>query len=135
MTKGAAGRLYPYVLAVLRITTGFMFWQHGLRKFGYLEGRPTEFPALNWFAGVLEAFGGPLIALGVFTKPLAFLLSGEMAVAYFRAHAPRGFWPILNGGEGAAMFCFIFLFLWIAGPGKPAVDNWIAKKAGPRWWV
>jgi putative oxidoreductase len=113
--------------------TGFMFWQHGMRKFGYLEGRAAEFPDLRWFAGVLEMFGGPLISLGLFTKPLAFLLSGEMAVAYFRVHAPQGFWPILNAGEPAFPFCFIFLLFATTGPGKFGVDGWIAKRFGPRW--
>jgi putative oxidoreductase len=135
LNKGLLATLYPYTLAILRITSGFMFWQHGLRKFGYLGGNVAEFPALAWFAGVMEMIGGPMIALGIFTKPLAFLLSGEMAVAYFRAHAPRSFWPILNNGEDAALYCFIFLFLWTAGSGALSVDRILAKKLGPKWWL
>ena len=116
-------RFQPYALALLRIASGFMFLQHGLQKFGLLDGRARVFPELTWFAGVMEVVGGPLIALGIATKPVAFLLSGEMAVAYFRSHAPRNFWPILNGGEAAFLFCFIFLFLATAGPGKFSVDG------------
>jgi putative oxidoreductase len=100
-----------------------MFMQHGLQKFGFLEGRVRVFPDLTWFAGWMEVIGGPLIALGLWTKPVAFLLSGEMAVAYFRSHAPRNFWPILNGGEPAFLFCFIFLFLVTAGSGAFSVDG------------
>src|SRR3990172_4754418 len=81
------GKFYPYTLTVLRVMTGFMFWQHGLQKFGFLDGQVREFPDLLWFAGVLELFGGSLIALGIFTRPVAFLLSGQMAVNYFLAHA------------------------------------------------
>ncbi len=135
MTSPLADKCYPYALSILRIVSGFMFWQHGLRKFGFLEGRAQEFPGIGWVAGVMEMFGGPLLALGIFTKPLAFLLSGQMAVAYFRTHAPRGFWPILNGGEGAAIFCFIFLFLSVAGAGKLSFDVWIERKIGPRSWL
>ena len=110
MVSRTIERFQPYALAILRITSGFMFWQHGLQKFGILEGRPREFPDLTWFAGVLEIFGGPLIALGVWTRTVAFLLSGQMAVAYFRSHAPRDFWPILNGGEAASCSALSFCF-------------------------
>ncbi len=123
-------RLRPHTLAILRITTGFMFWQHGLQKFGMLDGRVREFPDLTWFAGVLEIVGGPIIALGLWTQPVAFLLSGQMAVAYFRSHAPRDLWPILNGGEAAFLFCFVFLFLATAGAGRFSVDGWMKARAG-----
>ena len=116
-------------LAILRVTTGFMFLQHGLQKIGYLEGRVREFPELTWFAMVLELFGGALIVLGLFTRPVAFLLSGQMAVAYFSHMAEGGFWPILNGGERAYLFCFVFLFLVTAGPGQASIDGWLAKKS------
>jgi putative oxidoreductase len=79
-------------------------------------------------AGILEVFGGALMALGLFTRPVAFILSGEMAVAYFRQHAPRGLWPILNGGELAVLFCFLWLFFSVAGPGRISVDTLIRKK-------
>jgi putative oxidoreductase len=74
---------------------------------------------------VLEVFGGALIVLGLFTRPVAFLLAGEMAVAYFQAHAPRAFWPILNGGEAVVLFCFVFLYLFAAGPGPYSIDGWL----------
>jgi putative oxidoreductase len=109
-----------------------MFFQHGLQKIGYLEGRVTVFPQLTWFAMLLELGGGALIMLGLFTRPVAFLLSGQMAVAYF-TWVPRGFWPILNGGERAYLFCFIFLFIVTAGPGNLSLDGWLGKKFGDRW--
>ena len=135
MISNLTAKFYPYVLTIVRVMIGFMFWQHGLQKFGYLEGRVRAFPELTWFAAVLELFGGALIAFGIFTRPLAFLLSGQMAVAYFLSHAPGGFWPILNGGERAFLFCFIFLFLVVAGPGKLSLDGWIEKKFGTRSWM
>ena len=115
--------------ALLRIVTGLLFMQHGVQKlFGLLAppdrpftGAPPMFSQF-WFAGVLETFGGALIVLGLFTRPVAFLLSGEMAVAYFQAHFPRSFWPILNGGEGPVLFCFIFLYLFAVGAGPFSVD-------------
>jgi putative oxidoreductase len=122
-------------LSILRIVIGFTFWQHGLAKFGFLEGRIREFPELTWFAGVLEIVGGLLIALGIFTKPLAFLLSGQMAFAYFLSHAPDGFWPLLNGGEPAVLYCFTFLFLAVAGAGKLSVDSWLERRIGARAWM
>src|ERR671914_1300328 len=89
--------------ALLRVVTGLMFWQHGAQKlFGWLDGRQVqELASLSGVAGVLEFFGGILIILGLFTRPVAFILSGEMAVAYFMAHAPQGLWPIANRGEAA----------------------------------
>ena len=128
MLSKLANKLQPYTLTILRITTGFMFFQHGLQKYGFLEGRIREFPELTWFAAVMEVLGAPLIMLGLFTRSVSFLLSGQMAVAYFIAHAPRGFWPVLNGGEHTALFCFIFLLLATTGPGALSVDRWICKK-------
>ncbi len=81
-----------------------------------------------WFAGVMEFFGGLCVLLGLFTRPVAFLLSGEMAVAYFMGHAPRGFWPILNHGELAVLFCFIFLLLAVAGGGQFTLDKLIYRR-------
>lgn len=116
-------------LSLLRMVAGAAFMQHGVQKlFGLLlppdrawNGAP-EMLSQMWFAGVLEVFGGALIVLGLFTRPVAFLLSGQMAVAYFQAHLPRSFWPILNGGEPAVLFCFIFLFLFAAGAGPWSLD-------------
>jgi putative oxidoreductase len=121
-------------LTLLRIIAGLLFMQHGAQKlfgvFGGLggNGAPAPFPQLMWFAGVMEFFGGLCVLLGLFTRPVAFLLSGEMAVAYFMGHAPRGFWPILNHGELAVLFCFIFLFLAVAGGGQFTLDKLIYRK-------
>ena len=135
MVSNLTAKFSPYTLSFLRIVGAFLYMQHGLQKFGLLEGTVREFPELRWFAGVMESFGGPLLMLGVFTRPLAFLLSGEMASAYFITHAPRGFWTILNGGEDAAFYCFLFLYLATAGPGKLSVDSWLEKRIGRRWWM
>ena len=130
MLDTLAGR----ALSVLRIVAGFTFSLHGCQKlfgaFGGLGGKgaAAAFPSLFWTAGCLEAVGGLLMLLGLFTRPVAFVLCGEMAVAYFRAHAPRGFWPILNGGELAVLYCFIYLYLCIAGPGTVSLDRLIWKK-------
>ncbi|MBI3933070.1 MAG: DoxX family protein [Acidobacteria bacterium] len=111
--------------------TAFLFWQYGVRKFfGWFGGRRVEVFALRWFAGIMESFGAPLIALGLFTRPLAFLLAGEMATAYWTSHFPRGpgFWPIQNGGEPAVLFCFIYLFLFAAGPGRFSLDGLLSRR-------
>ena len=117
----------PRMLSVLRIVTALLFMQHGTAK---LFGVPhqamfdnLQLMSLMGLQGVLEAFGGLLLAIGLFSRPVAFLLSGNMAVAYFMAHAPKGAWPILNGGDLAVLFCFVFLYLWVAGPGPWSVDE------------
>ena len=110
-------------LTLLRIVTGFLLMPHGAQKlFGWLGGMgpggaSAPFLGLIWFAGVFELFGGLGILLGVFTRPIAFVLSGFMSVAYFMAHAPQGFWPLLNRGELAVLYCFIFFLLAAAGGG------------------
>jgi putative oxidoreductase len=120
------------VLSVLRIVAGLMFMEHGLAK---LFGFPSAalhpvFPALLWFAGVLECFGGALVALGLLTRPVAFLLSGEMAIGYFMAHAPRSFYPLLNGGEAAVLYCFLFLYFAAAGGGAWSLDRfWYLRRS------
>lgn len=119
-------RWTPYLQSLLRIVAAFTFITHGTQKlFGFPVNEPrdpVELLSLMGLAGVLEAFGGALLLLGLFTRPVAFLLAGEMAVAYFMAHLPRDFWPILNGGERAVLFCFIWLFLAAAGPGPWSLD-------------
>ena len=117
MIDRTASRYAPLALTLLRIIAGFLFMPHGAQKlFGRLggmgeTGASASFPDLMWIAGALEFFGGLCILLGVWTRPVAFLLSGEMAVAYFMGHASRGFWPLLNRGELAVLYCFVFLAL------------------------
>jgi putative oxidoreductase len=122
----------PYLRSVLRVIVGFLFMAHGTQKlfaFPVAEPRdPVALFSLMGLAGVLEAFGGLLVLLGLFTRPVAFLLSGEMAVAYFRAHAPQGFWPILNRGELAALYSFLFLYLAAVGGGCWSLDDWLFGK-------
>jgi len=116
----------PRVLSVLRIITAFLYMAHGTQKLlGYPPGTgiPFELMTLRGASGILEAFGGGLILLGLFTRPVAFLLSGHMAFAYFISHAPANFWPILNRGELAIMFCFVFLYLSAAGGGPWSLDH------------
>jgi putative oxidoreductase len=108
---------------------GFLFTAHGLQKafgmFGGLGGHGAIAPtgSLLWVAGAIELGLGALFTLGLLTRPVAFLLCGEMAVAYFHAHLPRGFWPIQNGGELAVLYCFLFLFFCAAGPGPLSLDR------------
>src|SRR5438477_9351900 len=122
----------PYMLSVLRIVAGFLFLQHGTQKlFGYPMPPPGGKPALGSLfgvAGLLEFIGGILIMIGLFTRPIAFILSGEMAVAYFQFHAPHGFWPIENHGEPAVLFCFIFLFMAAYGGGEWSLDALMRRK-------
>ena len=117
-------RLRDISVTLLRIVTGLLFWQHGAQKlFGWLGGQQVQQIASQFgVAGILEFFGGLLIILGLLTRPVAFLLSGEMAVAYFQAHAPNGLWPAQNQGEGAVLFCFIFLFFAAHGAGPYSLD-------------
>lgn len=125
--------------SLLRVITGALFIQHGVQKlFGLLvsvnqtwNGPPPVFSQF-WFAGVLEVFGGILIVLGLFTRPVAFLLSGEMAVAYFQAHFPRNFWPVLNGGENVVLFCFVFFYLFVTGAGPYSLDTLLRSRRHPR---
>ncbi len=116
----------PRLLSVLRIVGAFLYMQHGSQKlFGFpaaLKTAPALF-SLMGVAGIIEFFGGFLILLGLFTRPVAFLLSGEMAAAYFIAHAPQGFWPLLNKGEMAAMLCFLFFYLAATGGGPWSLDH------------
>ena len=121
-----------YLQSLLRMVSAIVFMLHGTQKlFGFPSATPlppSRLLSLLGAAGILEVCGGALMAFGLFTRPVAFILSGEMAVAYFRQHAPRGFWPILNGGELAVLFCFLWLFFSAAGPGRISVDALIRKK-------
>ena len=119
------GRYTPYFYAVLRIVAGLAFAQHGAQKLFGVLGAKQAAPLMSQFgiAGVIEFVGGILIALGLFTSPIAFLASGEMAWAYFQSHLPRGFWPIMNGGELSVLYCFIFLYFASVGSGKLSIDS------------
>ena len=123
-----ASRLNPHaskVLSGLRIVSGLMFMQHGTQKiFGFPAEAMMPFDIMSQMGigGVLELVGGALIVLGLFTRPVAILLSGMMAVAYFQFHAPGGLYPMVNKGELAALYCWVFLYLGFAGPGVWSVD-------------
>ena len=125
------GRYQSLLHAVLRIVAGFLFFHHGLPKLvgGFGSTAPAALMSQMGLAGIIEVFGGAAIALGLFTSPIAFIASGEMAVAYFQAHAPRGFWPVTNGGELAALYCFVWLYFSSAGAGPWSVDE---MRRGPR---
>lgn len=120
-------RFAPHLLSVLRIAAGLMFLEHGTGKLlGFPAGLPfiDKMPTgLLYFTGTMELIGGALIVLGLFTRPVAFILSGFMAAAYFMAHFPTSFFPAINMGEPAALYCFIFLYLAAAGPGAWAIDR------------
>jgi putative oxidoreductase len=115
----------PEMLSVVRIVVALLFLEHGSAK---LLGFPTSphgdpaFMTLMWIQGLIELVGGALLALGLFTRPVAFILCGNMAVAYFMGHASKGFFPLANGGDAAILYCFIFLLIFVAGPGRWSLD-------------
>jgi putative oxidoreductase len=121
------GRFAPQMLAILRIVTALIFIAHGTQKlFGFPAAPASGLPAaftLFWFGAILEFAGGILILIGLWTRPVAFILAGEMAYAYWMFHAPRSFYPLLNGGDAAILYCFIFLYLMVAGAGAWSVDS------------
>jgi len=119
-----------FFLNAMRIVFALMFMQHGAQKlFGVFGAQGTAEPmTLYWLAGILETFGGLLILIGLWTRPVAFILAGEMAVAYFMAHLPQGWVPIMNGGELAVLYCAAFLFFATAGGGAFSVDGWLAGR-------
>ena len=122
----------PRLRSLARIMIGFTFSLHGWQKFfgafGGIGGSRPPLSSMLGAAGVIETIGGALIILGLFTRPVAFLLAGEMAVGYFRTHAPRGFWPLKNGGEEAAVYCFFYLWLSSAGAGSWSLDRLLGRK-------
>ncbi len=133
---GLLGKWKGELLSILRIVSAYMFMLHGTNKmFGYpTEGRPFELMSLNpGLAGVLEVFGGALLLVGLFTRPVAFVLSGLMAFAYWMAHAFRDggsfLFPVTNGGDAAILYCFLFLFISAAGGGSLSLDNMMKKGA------
>ena len=124
-------RYAPYVLSIVRIVVALLFFEHGLAKIiGFPQGPalPVDF-SLHWFSGVIEFAGGALLTIGLFSRFAAFIVSGEMAFAYFMSHAPHSFFPLLNRGDGAVLYCFIFLYLAFAGPGPWSVDALIRRKS------
>lgn len=122
----------PRLLSLMRIIAALLFMEHGLMKLFHVPapqpGAPDPLPMMLVVAAWLEVVGGGLLALGLFTRPAAFLLSGEMAAAYFLAHAPQGFYPALNGGEAAVLYCFVFLYLAFAGGGEWSLDAQVRKR-------
>ena len=121
----------PRVLSIVRIVLGLLFLEHGIAKlFGFPSSAtmPPAF-ALAWFAGLIEMVGGALVALGLFTRGAAFITSGEMAVGYFLVHAPKNFFPLLNGGDAAILYCFIFLYFAVAGGGSWGLDELLWRDA------
>jgi len=124
----------PHALFVVRVAAGLLFWQHGLEKlFGFAGAQPeTSLVSIRGIAGILETVGGPLLVVGLCTRPTAFILSGQMAVAYFRAWAPRGVFPIANGGEEATLNAFIFLWLAAAGAGAWSLDALLQRGRAAR---
>jgi putative oxidoreductase len=126
-------RLAPYVLSIVRIMVALLFFEHGSAKLFGFPPPPMPAPALfslGWFSGAIELVGGALAAAGLFTRAAAFIMSGEMAVGYFMAHAPQSFFPLINRGDGAILYCFIFLYLVFAGPGPWSLDALIWRRTG-----
>ena len=122
----------PRALSILRIITGLLFMEHGLMKLvqfpAPLPDAPSPLPPLLLAAGLIETVGGALVTVGLFTRIAAFICSGEMAVAYFMAHAPQSFWPAINQGDAAILYCFLFLYLVFSGPGEWSVDALVRKR-------
>jgi putative oxidoreductase len=121
----------PLLLSALRIVAAFLFVEHGTQKwlaFPVPRPSPTTLWSMSGVAGLLELLGGLLLLVGLFTRPVAFVLSGLMACAYFIAHAPQDFWPIVNRGELAVLYCFVFLYLAAAGGGPLSIDRWLRRR-------
>lgn len=127
-TTSLASVWSPRLLSILRIVAALIFMAHGTQKIlGFPAGFAPEMFSLPWIAGVLELFGGALLVLGLFVRPVAFVLSGLMAAAYWIAHAPKSFFPTLNGGDAAILYCFVFLYFVTAGGGVWSLDNLVRK--------
>ena len=120
----------PQMLSVLRIMSGLIFLAHGSQKLlGFPpSAQPINLSSLPGIAGYFELIGGALVAIGLLTRPAAFICSGVMAVAYFHVHAPRSFFPILNGGDTAILYCFVFLYICFAGAGPWSVDAMMRRR-------
>ena len=122
--RQSIARYAPQVLSIVRIVVALLFLEHGLsRLFGFPSPLPSpQLFTLYWFAGAIEILGSVLLLFGQFTRIAAFIMSGEMAVAYFLSHAPLGFYPIINRGDAAILYCFVFLYIAVAGPGPWSLD-------------
>lgn len=130
MKSSLSSKLHGAALSALRIVVAINFATHGSQKLlGFPSGKIVQYASLMGLAGLLELAGGILVFLGLFTRPVAFLLSGEMAVAYFTAHAHQGLWPVVNGGERAVLYCFVFLYLSAAGAGPLSLDK-VLRRSG-----
>ena len=132
--------LSSYIHSLLRIVASFMFMTIGLMKLVafpvslFPNGGTVHIFSELGLAGILEAFGGFMLLIGLYTRPVAFILAGEMAVAYFQSHSPQGFWPMLNGGQPAILYCFIWLYLSSAGAGALSIDEWRKKKISSKFF-
>jgi putative oxidoreductase len=126
MNSDRVAKYLPETLSIVRIVVALLFLEHGSAKLLGFPPPPNGAPAamtLLWLQGAIELVGGVLLAAGLFTRPVAFILSGNMAVAYFMAHAAKSFFPVLNGGDSAILYCFVFLLFFVAGPGRWSVDS------------
>ncbi len=130
MSERTRHRTSAFFLNLLRIVVGLLFMQHGVQKLfaGFGADQAAEFLTQRWFAGILEFYGGGLIALGLFTRTVSIVLATEMMIAWFQAHAPRGWIPVMNGGELAVFFCFTYLYLAANGGGSFSVDGFLARR-------
>jgi putative oxidoreductase len=127
MNLERVSKYLPETLSIVRIVVGLLFLEHGTSKLLAFPAAPANgqpaMMSLYWVQGIIELVGGALIALGFLTRPVAFILAGDMAVAYFMSHASKGFFPLLNGGDPAILYCFIFLLFFVSGPGRWSVDR------------
>ena len=118
----------PYILSIVRIVVALLFLEHGLQKYvGFPSAGPPMTPLL-YVQGAIEILGGILLVVGAYTRPVAFILAGDMAVAYFMAHSPRSFFPAMNGGDAAILYCFAFLYIFYEGAGPWSVDRVVLKR-------
>ncbi|MGB9028407.1 MAG: DoxX family protein [Rhodomicrobium sp.] len=131
MDANASEGFAPQLLSILRIVAAVIFLEHGAQKLlGFPAAPPNGFPAflsLIWWQGIIELVGGILLFLGLFTRPVAFILAGDMAFAYWMVHAPKSFYPALNGGDAAILYCFVFLYIAFAGGGAWSIDRMLRK--------
>ena len=130
--RQAAANYAPQVLSILRVVVALLFLEHGMsRLFGFPSAMlAPPFLTLYWFAGAIELIGSALLLVGLFARPVAFIMSGEMAFAYFLSHAPNGFFPILNRGDAAILYCFVFFYIAFAGAGPWSLDALMQRRRG-----